>query len=202
MAAFWAAREAEERRVEDEKRQQIRNADRETLRKLVDSCKDQLLDIRSKSAFASNFPYYSPPELEKFAGMGTALNMPLGGFPRLSTTTISMQPRGTWTASATRNTRSRPSHSLSKERRMVSLFGNMQPSSVASWTASRPTSRNGRKSTISTRGEHLSKSPGPLRFRRPGISCARACEHKAAAWRHGITGRVTKNQHRLATRKC
>ncbi|WP_429814343.1 hypothetical protein [Ensifer sp. B1-9] len=49
-------------------------------RKLVDSCKDQLMDIRS-SAFANHFPYYSPTELEKFAGMGTALDMPLGGFP-------------------------------------------------------------------------------------------------------------------------
>lgn len=76
-----AEQEAEERRIASEKREQVKSADRQTLRKLVDSCKDQLMDIRSKSAFASNFPYYSPTELEKFAGMGTALNMPLGGFP-------------------------------------------------------------------------------------------------------------------------
>ncbi|MGH0214393.1 hypothetical protein NKY66_10815 [Sinorhizobium meliloti] len=81
IAAYWAAQEAKQQKIADEKRQQIKNADRETLRKLVDSCKDQLMDIRSKSAFASNFPYYSPTELEKFAGMGTALNMPLGGYP-------------------------------------------------------------------------------------------------------------------------
>lgn len=79
--ARWAAWEAEQQKIRDEKRQQIKNANRETLRKLVDSCKDQLMDIRSKSPFASSYPYYSPTELEKFAGMGTALNMPLGGFP-------------------------------------------------------------------------------------------------------------------------
>lgn len=65
---------------EDEDRRNALNADPETLRKLVDSCKDKLTDIRS-SAFANHFPYYSPTELEKFAGMGTALDMPLGGFP-------------------------------------------------------------------------------------------------------------------------
>ena len=65
---------------EDEVRRNALNADPGTLRKLVDSCKDQLMDIRS-SAFANHFPYYSPTELEKFAGMGTALDMPLGGFP-------------------------------------------------------------------------------------------------------------------------
>lgn len=75
--ARWAALKAEWQQIADAKREQIRTADRETLRKLVDSCKDQLMTMRSQSVFATNYPYYSPDDLEKFAGIG----MPSGGFP-------------------------------------------------------------------------------------------------------------------------
>ena len=77
QAARWAALEAEQQRIEDEKREQIRTADKETLRKLVESCKDQLMEMRAKSVFATNYPYYSPSDLDRFAGIG----MPSGGFP-------------------------------------------------------------------------------------------------------------------------
>jgi hypothetical protein len=77
QAARWAALEAEQQRIADAKREEIRTADKETLRKVIESCKDQLMTMRSKSVFATNYPYYSPSDLDRFAGIG----MPVGGFP-------------------------------------------------------------------------------------------------------------------------
>lgn len=75
--ASRAAREAEAQKIADAKREQIKNADKDTLGKVVSSCKDQIYALRKDSPFAIHFPYYSPDNLERFAGIG----MPSGGFP-------------------------------------------------------------------------------------------------------------------------
>jgi len=65
-------------RITNEKRELIKNTDRETRRKLVGSCEHQLRAIRSKSVFGTNFPHYSPDNLEKFAGGAGYFKIPLG----------------------------------------------------------------------------------------------------------------------------
>ncbi|TBG52593.1 hypothetical protein [Rhizobium leguminosarum] len=81
ILARETARATELARIADEKREQIKNADRDTLAKLVNSCRDQINTLFSKSVFGINFPYYSPDDLRTFADMGAALKMPLGGWP-------------------------------------------------------------------------------------------------------------------------
>ncbi|WP_064815750.1 MULTISPECIES: hypothetical protein [unclassified Rhizobium] len=84
ILARETARVTELARIADEKREQIKNADRDTLAKLVNSCRDQINTLFSKSVFGINFPFYSPDDLRKFADMGAAFKMPLGGWPSVA----------------------------------------------------------------------------------------------------------------------
>ncbi|ANL87066.1 hypothetical protein [Rhizobium phaseoli] len=81
IAARETERAIELARIADQKREQIKNADSETLKGLINSCQDQINAVFSKSVFGINFPHYSPDDLQKFADVGAAFKMPLGGWP-------------------------------------------------------------------------------------------------------------------------
>ncbi|MGO4569063.1 hypothetical protein AB4Z52_29450 [Rhizobium sp. 2YAF20] len=66
--------------IAEEKAVLVRNADRDTLRKAVVSCQNQISDLLGKSPFGLSFPHYAPTKLREFAGIGAAMRTPLG-FP-------------------------------------------------------------------------------------------------------------------------
>ncbi|WP_457813133.1 hypothetical protein [Sinorhizobium meliloti] len=72
------AQAEQERRIAAEKADAIKNADTDTLRGLVSSCRSAIIDLVSKDPLGVNIPHYSPTDLEKFADIGAAFGQPLG----------------------------------------------------------------------------------------------------------------------------
>lgn len=78
LLAHEQAQAKEAARIAAEKKNAIKSADRDTLSKLVSSCRSAITDLVSKGPFGVNFPYYSPADLDQFAGIGAAFGKPLG----------------------------------------------------------------------------------------------------------------------------